>query len=202
MKFVTQKQLKNATSAGTTNVSSREVHSKQQHDKFPNTVNAVYSATVELTSGWTETDGVYTAKAKRVSYTGGTYNDLLDGEFDIYYPLQKASDGEPSLSEGDRCTVIRRGRWEVSGSGGGTTYARYGVTVGTFNAGTIADVRVYDGWNTNYRTVKAMIPPNYYQVAVAANTPCVIMPTNYTSGGITADWMIVSILYSSETTTP
>jgi hypothetical protein len=193
MKFVTQKQLKDATSAGTTNVSSREVQSKQQHDHFPNTVNSVYSATVELTSGWTQTDGVYTAKAKRVSYTGGTYNDLLDGEFDIYYPLQKASDGEPDLSEGDRCTVIRRGRWEVSGSGGGggeATYARYGTTVGTFNAGTTGEV------NTPQGIVRAFIPPNYYQVAVAANTPCIIMPASANT------WVIVSILYSSDTPTP
>jgi len=203
--FVTRKQLENAKS-GNTGVSSREVQSKQRKDNFPNTVNADYTATVELTSDWTESNGVWTAKARRVSWSEGKYDKLTGKEFTIHYPLQSAGDGKPDLSTGNRCNVVHRGRWEVIGGGGGggqSIPCRFGMTLEAFNAGTVGNVRLYNNFAmTSYTTVKAFVPPNFYQVAVAANTPCELLPSEYIVGSETIKWMIGPILYSSPEPTP
>ena len=87
----------------------------------------------------------------------------------------------------------------ASGGGGSPSLARFATTLQVFSPGTIGDVRIYFGMSlmNDYITAKAVLPVNYYQVAVANQTSCIVVPTNYSNSSVTADWLIINALYSS-----
>ena len=160
---------------------------------------------VKFTSDFTDLNGVKSATATKLRFNSEEkkyeeFSDGTDHSITVYWFLG----GDVPFSSGDMAYVIKRRFWEVIGGGGGgiESLAKFGQTLQTFNAGTIGDVRINHLMIGGYETVKALLPPNYSQVAIANNTPCIVVPTSYTSGGVTANWMIISILYSSDTTTP
>ena len=155
----------------------------------------------EITGDWEKRndESVYSCLAKQIFFDGLTYTKDVDGfEFILYSP--KHLEEKPDYSVGEIVNAVLRGvNWEIIGGGGGggaPSYARYGVTQQTFSAGAIGNINVYLSIGTA-TPGKALLAPNYAQVAIAPNTPCIVMPTDYTNGGVKADWLILNALYSS-----